>query len=82
MVKVSFMISIIWYSSCCVGYETAKGLRHAKLTDEHKAQRDAKRREAYAMKKMGAVHQRCVSSLLMLVMSRLPKNLNTHNLFT
>jgi len=51
---------------------------YAKLTDEQKAQRKAKRREAYTLKKMRAVLQR---SLLMLVLSRVPKNLNTHILF-
>ena len=52
---------------------------YAKLTDEQKAQRNAKRREAYAMEKC---KPRCVRSLLMLVITWLPINLNMHNLFT
>ena len=55
---------------------------YAKLTDEQKTQRNAKRRDAYAMKKVLAVRQRCVRSLRMLVIIMLKINLYTHNFFT
>ena len=79
MMQVSFRILL--YDTVLAALEAKRQKardNYAKLTDEQKAQRKAKRREAYTLKKMRAVLQR---SLLMLVLSRVPKNLNTHILF-
>ena len=79
MMQVSFRILL--YDTVLAALEAKQQKardNYAKLTDEQKAQRNAKRREAYTLKKMRAVLQR---SLLMLVLSRVPKNLNTHILF-
>ena len=79
MMQVSFRILL--YDTVLAALEANRQKardNYAKLTDEQKAQRNAKRREAYTLKKMRAVLQR---SLLMLVLSRVPKKLNTHILF-
>ena len=73
MMQVSFRILL--YDTVLAALEANRQKardNYAKLTDEQKAQRNAKRREAYTLKKkMRAVLQR---SLLMLVLSRVPKN--------
>ena len=70
MVQVRSLIIV--YASDLAALKTKRQKardRYAKLTAEQKAQRNAKRREAYAMKKMQAVRQRCIRLFIMLVIT-------------